>query len=134
MTGVLLFLLGHIVFIIAAYREIGFMIIDPVFPLIALLYVWHIMKKKEMTAGKLKPYCLLYTFFVALMFTKNLELLILMPSIRFALLAAGAFLFLISDYLILYLYFMKERRWITHGVNLATYYYGILCMLLSLLY
>lgn len=134
LMGVLLFLLGHIAFIIAAYREIGFMIVDPVFPVLALIYACYIMKKKEMTMGRLKPYCLLYTFFVALMFTKNLEMLILMPSIRTTLLAVGALLFLISDYLILYLYFVKKRRWATHGINLATYYYGVLCMVLSLLY
>ncbi|WP_081428538.1 lysoplasmalogenase family protein [Lachnoclostridium phytofermentans] len=46
----------------------------------------------------------------------------------------GATLFLISDAYILFLYFYNKKYEVVHIINLATYYYGMFFIALSLLY
>lgn len=134
LTGVFAFLAGHIFFVASFCLLQSLSVFDFVFPIIAIFITIQITKQRNMILGRLKPYAYVYSFFVALLFSKSIHLVIEVCSVQRILLAAGATLFMISDILILYLYFYKHRAWCIHGLNIATYYYGVFLLSISLLY
>ena len=134
LLGTIIFLIGHIVFLAAFYRLQSFSIYELFFPIVAVSLIAFLVKKKKMQLGKLLPFAYIYGFFVAMLFSKSTYMFIEMKSLSMLLLNMGSFLFMISDLLILFLYFYRKRRWATHGFNIVTYYYGIFLMVLSLQY
>lgn len=134
LSGSILFLAGHIVFLTAFYRLQVFSIYEIFFPITVVIFTAFLVKKKKMQLGKILPFAYIYAFFVAMLFSKSTHMFIEMKSLSTLLLNVGSFLFMISDLLILFLYFYRKRRWETHGFNIATYYYGIFLMVLSLYY
>ena len=134
LSGSILFLAGHIVFLTAFYRLQVFSIYEIFFPITVVIFTAFLVKKKKMQLGKILPFAYIYAFFVAMLFSKSTHMFIEIKSLSTLLLNVGSFLFMISDLLILFLYFYRKRRWATHGFNIATYYYGIFLMVLSLYY
>lgn len=134
LAGVFTFLLGHIFFIFAMVSIQRLSWIDFIFPVcgigITMLTTWH----RKMRLGKLKPYVYVYSFFVAMLFSKSIHILLVDCSRRTLCLGIGSGLFLLSDFLILFLYFYEKRHWSTHGWNLVTYYSGMALLAISLLY
>lgn len=133
LAGLFLFLLGHLSFLAALVTLQPLGILDVVVPMLAVLGTMGITIRKQLLLGKMKPYVYLYSFFVAMFFVKSMHIFGRMPQKMTACLALGSCLFLISDFLILFLYFAKRRPWSTHGWNLATYYYGMFFLALSIL-
>ncbi len=134
MTGLFSFLFGHVVFVTSFWVLQELSLFDFAFPVVFVLITVWITNQKSMFLGKLKPYVYLYSFFVSMMFGKSVLLVLEVISMQRVLLACGATLFLISDYMILFLYFYKHRAWCVHGINVTTYYYGMFLLALSLLY
>lgn len=132
--GVATFMLGHICFIGVFVRMQRLSWIDFLFPICAIGITVLVTYAKKMFLGKLRPYVYTYSFFVAMLFSKSLHIMTEAPTAQTICLAIGATLFLISDFLILFLYFYDKRPWSTHGWNLATYYYGMFFLAVSLLY
>lgn len=132
--GLLFFLTGHIFFLTFYCRIVQLHVVDVIFPICAVLVLPFFIHKRKMVIGKLKPFVFIYAFFVSFLFSKSMLLFLKLHTLQTGLLACGSFLFMISDLLILFLYFYRNRRWITHGLNLATYYYGMFLLALSLLY
>ncbi len=71
---------------------------------------------------------------IEMLFSKGMHLVLSQFSIQNLLLSIGATLFLISDTFILFLYFYEKKYKAVHVINLATYYYGMFFIGLSLLY
>lgn len=132
--GVATFMLGHIFFIEAFVHLQKLVWTDFIFPICAIGITVLVTYAKKMFLGKLRPYVYTYSFFVAMLFSKSMHIMIKAPTAQTFCLAIGAGLFLISDFLILFLYFYEKRPWSTHGWNLATYYYGMFFLAASLLY
>lgn len=138
LAGIATFLTGHICFIGSLLSIQKLSLADMIFPIGAIGIAMFTVQKKKMTLGKLKPYVYVYTFFVALLFSKSVHIFIdyqgLITFNQALCLALGAALFLISDFLILFLYFYDKRPWSTHGWNLVTYYLGMFFLAASLLW
>lgn len=134
LVGLFSFLLGHIAFILAYTKIQDFMIIDIVFPIIAIVITYLLSNLKNMHCNKMTPLVCVYSFFVSLLFSKSIHILLIFKTTQFIFLAVGSSLFLISDILILFLYFYQKHSPAVAILNLATYYYGIFFIALSLLF
>lgn len=134
MAGLGAFLTGHIVFVLAFSQLQGLRMTDVILPALALLLTVGLTRLKDMETGQMKPLVYVYSFFVALLFSKALHLMLFIPSLKTVILCLGSGLFMISDAIILFLYFYKKKHWAVHTFNLATYYYGMFFIAFSLMY
>lgn len=132
--GSLFFLTGHIFFISSCCKLIPLTYYDVIFPICFTIAIFLYIRKKKMHVGRLKPIIYIYSFIISLFASHSTLLWMNLKSPRTACLFLGALLFLISDVLILPLYFHRNHRWCIHGFNIATYYYGIFFLALSILY
>ncbi|WMJ22151.1 lysoplasmalogenase family protein [Paludicola sp. MB14-C6] len=133
-TGLLSFLCGHIFFVYAFSTRRSLTLLDCIFPVCVALLTFALTFLKDMDTGKMKPAIVVYAFFVALLLGKSAHLWIMSSSIQNWLLLIGSALFLISDALILFLYFYKKKHPIIHILNLGTYYYGMFFLSINLLF
>lgn len=125
LMGLGIFLAGHLCFVrwLCILQNIS--AIDLLLPIFAVLLTWYLVSRKDIHTGRLKPFILLYAFFVAQFCVKGQHLAISNPSLPNAMIAVGSALFLASDISILFLYFRKRKGVFVHLFNLATYYYGM---------
>lgn len=107
---------------------------DMIIPLAAVLITWGLTSMKSIHTGRLKPFILIYAFFVAMLFSKGIGVFAAEHSPANAMVAVGGTLFLISDVSILFLYFYKTKSAALHVFNLATYYYGMFFLATNLLF
>ncbi len=134
LAGLFCFLAGHIGFVrwLCAGRPLRAG--DMLFPAAAVLLALGLTGGTYLHTGRLRPYIALYTFFVALFFTKGVSLPAAEPGTASLFTAAGAALFFLSDFSILFLYFGRRKGPWLHVFNLATYYYGMFFLAVSLLF
>jgi len=132
--GLLSFAFGHGYFIYAFSRMQRLTWADLVFPVLAVFITLGLTRLDGMNTGKLTALIAVYSFMVAMLFSKGMHLVLAQFSVQNLLLCIGATLFLISDTLILFLYFYNKKYEAVHIINLATYYYGMFFIALSLLY
>lgn len=132
--GLLAFAFGHGCFIYAFSKMQRFTWVDFVFPVMAIFITIGLTRIDGMETGRFTVLIAAYSFMVAMLFSKGLHLVLAQFSVRNLLLSIGAALFLISDGFILFLYFYKKKSKAVHVINLATYYYGMFFIALSMLY
>ena len=106
----LFFLTGHIFFITACSKIKSLDKYDFIFPIVIILLFPFFIKKKRLTIGKLKPFVYIYAFFISFLFSKCVLMFWNTGTRQTALLAIGSLLFLISDTLILFLYFPRQQK------------------------
>lgn len=133
-TGLLVFLAGHLFFVRWLCTLQPLTAVDFVFPVAAVVLTFGLTSVKSVHTGKLKPAILIYSFFVALFFTKGVHLAAVQTSVSNSLIAAGSTLFLMSDISILFLYFKKTKGCLVHLFNLVTYYYGMFLLASHLMF
>ena len=133
LAGLCVFLAGHIGFVFSFSRMQALSGKDFIFPVIGVLLTIGMVNLKNVDTGKLKMEVLIYSFFVSLFFSKAVFLAMELGSMRGLFLASGAFLFLASDIILLFLNFYKKRYLSLHVLNLVTYYYGIFLIAVSFL-
>lgn len=130
--GLASFLTAHILFIVCFLNLSAFHWTDLIISSAAVAVTWGLTRLKGMHVKDMLPYVLCYAFFVGLLFSKGL---LLAAACRFASgtawIAAGAFLFFISDGIILFLYFYDKQWKLGKFFNLLFYYGGMLCLALS---
>lgn len=80
---------------------------------------------------RMKVPALVYTFFVGLMCSLGVSLYLVRGGALGALSAVGGALFLVSDAVLLFLYFYHKKRAVLRAANLITYYLGMLCLALT---
>ncbi|WP_312370654.1 lysoplasmalogenase family protein [Lachnoclostridium sp.] len=132
--GLLTFAFGHVCFIYAFSIMQKVTWVDMIFPILAIFITIGLTRLDKMNTGKLTKLIVAYSFMVAMLFSKGMHLVLSQFSIQNLLLSIGATLFLISDTFILFLYFYEKKYKAVHVINLATYYYGMFFIGLSLLY
>ncbi|MEG1741525.1 MAG: lysoplasmalogenase family protein [Acetivibrio sp.] len=117
------FLAGHILFL----RGLSFL--QPwsaetvLVPFVGVIVAFFLMKRKNMEAGEFKIPIMVYSYFVTALFVKCAQIALKGPgSLFFILLFLGGLFFLISDIIILFLYFYKKKYGIMKFLNLFTYY------------
>lgn len=131
LAGLCVFLCGHIGFFLSFARMKGVVAWELLIPVLGVMLTLWMEKRPGMNTGKLKFEILIYSYFVTLLLTKTIFMLIKELSAGTLMLAIGAGLFLISDVLLLFLNFYKKRFMTLHVLNLITYYYGIFLMAAS---
>ena len=95
--------------------------------------VYFISRGKNVNLGMMKVPGIIYSFFVGLLFSKSLMIVIYSgAAISHILILTGSFLFLASDLILLFLNFhAAPPKWLAFA-NLSTYYAGIALLGLSL--
>lgn len=131
LSGLLVFLAGHICFVRWLGRGQRLMTVDFLFPLIAVSLTFGLTSLKQIHTGRLRPFIMIYAFFVSLFFARGVHLAVLRLDVPSLAVAVGSALFLISDISILFLYFYEKTGWRIHIFNLATYYYGMFFLAIS---
>lgn len=132
--GLIAFFFAHVCFVYAFSLRQSLEWIDFIFPLLAIFVTIGLSGLDGMNLGKLILPVTAYSFMVALLCSKGIHLAWSQFTVTNLLLGMGAVLFFISDALILFLYFYKRKYPIVHIANLATYYYAMFLIALSLLY
>lgn len=137
LMGVLLFGLAHAAFVVS-FAQIacapGFwqlwMLLPPVlFTLTTILCT----RSKRFRLAKMKVPAIIYTFFVGGMCASALRLAAVSHwSTQGLWFAAGALLFVVSDCILLFLYFYYKPRKLLRTFNLLTYYLAIFCFAAAL--
>lgn len=123
--GLLAFLAGHIFFIrwFAQIQPID--IADFIVPLLGVGITYYLTTGKIFHTGRLRPFVLIYAFFVTFLAEKGVRIALAFHSAAHFLSGIGSVLFLVSDISILFLYFWRKRNKKIHLFNLYTYYAGI---------
>lgn len=138
--GLIAFLLGHVGFVIAYDILSPFSFLELIIPALAVLLTFFLTRLKLMDTGKMRPYVLIYSFFVAWLLSKGLFVLIYqlqntkLPIAMSIFIFIGSMLFFISDVIILFLMFYTKKYKYTRFFNLLTYYGAQLFLGLSLLF
>lgn len=133
LAGTVAFLAAHIGFCVLFAGAPGVRL-RPVLALPALVagaVALCIRDKRRFRLKKLAPAAFVYAVCVGLMTSLALAGWLGAPGPRSALTAAGAVLFLVSDGLLLFLYFYHKKRGWLRAANLLTYYVGMLCLALT---
>lgn len=126
------FSLAHVLYCVLFYGFAPFTWFDGVLPLVLVLVVLWLEHSGRVRLRKMKPVAVVYTFLVGLMATKAAQVGIAAGFVAGSvLLTVGSALFLISDVVLLFLYFGTRRHRIFRGLNLTSYYLGVGMMALS---
>lgn len=132
LVGILVFLIGHIIYLLAIFPMISnpIPVIIVTIILTALLIKWIFSK---ITAEKaFKIFGIFYIGAIVLLNCTAFANLIRTPSAFTVVFAAGAFLFLISDIILILNTFGKEQIFRLRAVNLSLYYIGQLLIATSM--
>lgn len=136
LAGVLTFLCAHIGFCIlftavrpGAYH---FAPLEYLLPVCLVFLAALLTRSRRFQMRHMRVPVLVYAAFVGLMCAKGLHLAFLMHFLGGAwLIAVGSVLFLLSDCVILFLYFYYKPRRFFRFANLSLYYIGLLALALS---
>jgi len=133
LIGTFSFLAAHIVFYAALTFIYPVHLIDFVIPIGVMGLVYFISLRKNVNLGIMKIPGIIYSFFVGLLFSKSLMIVIYSgAAVSHILILTGSFLFLASDLILVFLNFhIAPPKWLAFA-NLSTYYAGIALLGLSL--
>ena len=134
LIGIIVFLSGHILYLIAVLQEARYWWICLIASIIltVLLMIWIF---KQITAKKaFKIFGVVYIGAIMLLNCVAAGNLIASPSAFTAIFAAGSFLFLISDIVLILNTFGKETKQALRITNIALYYIGQILIALSLIF
>lgn len=134
LLGAASFMLAHICFYLAYSARNGIQWADFLFPFMFTAVMFFFLRGENFALGRMRIPGLLYSFFVALLVSKGAMLLIENGfSIRYALVFCGGVFFMISDMILLFMYFhIPSSRKRLGAANLATYYLAMGLLGLSL--
>ncbi len=132
LRGVIAFMLAHIGFCVVFSALSPFHWYDLVLPAILLVVTGFCARSQHFKLHRMKLPVMAYSLFVGLMCARGFSAAFAIASPQKSLLLMiGSALFLLSDGVILLLYFYLRPRKILRFLNLATYYVGLFCIALS---
>ena len=134
LVGIVVFLAGHIMYLIAVMQGKPYWWICVIIGIVltALLMIWIF---KQITAKKaFKIFGVVYIGAIMLLNCVAVGNLIASPSAFTAIFAAGSLLFLVSDIVLILNTFGKETKQSLRVTNIGLYYVGQLLIALSLLF
>lgn len=133
--GLSSFLVGHIVFVWAFAKRAPLRFSDFIIPIVCVVITVLLTKMKYMNVGKMKTCVLIYSFFISMLLSKGISLVLVNGATTSnVIILIGTLLFFISDAIIMFLYFYEKKHYIVKFFNLLTYYGGMYLLSLSLLY
>jgi len=122
-AGAVMFMLAHVAFYVALSTIQDVSPLDFVLPAVFSSVMFFVLQHKPFVLGKMLIPGLVYTFFVALLLSKGAMLVIFEGhGVRNLLILAGGLLFLISDGVLLFMYFHITPKKNLGALNLGTYY------------
>lgn len=129
LAGTIMFMLAHAAFYFALSTIQDISLLDFAFPVVFSTGMLFVLRHKPFSLGKMLIPGLVYTFFVALLLSKGAMLVIFDGgSSRNLLILFGGLFFLISDGVLLFMYFHISPKKNLGAINLGTYY-GAMAML-----
>lgn len=135
LIGLSCFLIGHILFLW------GFEIIESstwltwLLPLLGIVMAGALLHLKYMNVGKFKAAVLVYSYFVTALFIKCTQTALSGDGSAFYwLIFCGGAFFIISDIIILFLYFYNKKYAIIKLLNLGSYYAAVFLLAAAILY
>jgi len=133
LLGVGAFLAAHISFYLAFITIVPVHAVDFIIPLFVSGAVILLSRSRNINLDNMKFPGIIYSFFVGLLFSKALMIVVFAGvSAPHLLILTGSFLFLASDLVLLFLNFHVSPPKCLAFVNLSTYYMGIALLGLSL--
>ncbi len=132
LIGTSCFMGAHLFFLIFLYGRTPFTGWDLIAPAASAVIVWFLGKSEKYDFGRFRYGAVTYAFCIGYLFGKSLVTYIADPVNSNFFFMVGALFFIISDFLILVLYFRKKRAWTVHGWNLATYYLAMYFISISI--
>ncbi len=132
LVGILVFLTGHVFYLIAILREARYALLYVILGLVltALLMVWIFRRITAKMAFKV--FGVVYIGAIVLLNVVAVGNLITSPSVFTGIFAVGAMLFLVSDIVLILNTFGKETKQSLRVTNISLYYVGQLLIALSL--
>lgn len=129
LAGGISFMLAHFVFCALLFMLNGASWHNWILPILLWLVLYGLEKKQHIKLKKMRLLAYVYAFCIGVLAGKAIEMLWLADVfMQGILVAVGGVLFLISDIILLFLYFgVKRARW-TRYANLTTYYIGVYCL------
>lgn len=135
LLGLASFLTGHCIFLWAFEILASSNWKSVLLPLAGVMLVLLLLRLKYMKIGKMKVPVIIYAYFVTALFIKCAQTAKFGDeSIFFKLVFWGGLIFLISDLIILFLYFYEKKYGIMKFLNLFTYYTATYLLALSVFY
>lgn len=122
MGGAIAFMAGHIWYVIGIGSLAPFTWQQFLIPCLAVVLMFFLLKIPTLHPGRMRPYAMLYSFFVSLLFSKGLFVLLTGVNLRAIFIFVGVSLFLISDFIIIFLYFGEKKNKILGFFNMLTYF------------
>lgn len=133
--ALVLFLMGHIAFIVGLSSYSNFKLVDLIIPVLGVALCNYLIKLPQTAVGKTKALVFTYAFFISLFVSKSLSLIFTNINITGSILCfIGSILFFISDIAILFILFYKWNGMPLVFLNLLTYYTGMLLLAVSVAY
>lgn len=129
-AGAISFTFAHVLFCVLFILRSPINWYDFVFPVLLMGVTWLLEHTDKIRLKKMRPLGYVYTFMVGMMAWKAFESaaydgIFTMGEIFLTL---GAALFLVSDIVLMFLYFGTRRHTLFRGVNLVLYYVGVYLM------
>ncbi|MFA9464825.1 MAG: lysoplasmalogenase family protein [Velocimicrobium sp.] len=135
LLGLFSFLLGHCTFLFAFCYVRPWNGYTLIVPFLGVLLAIGLLRLKYMRVGTLKLPVLIYAYFVTALFVECTQVAVHgNGSVFYVIVFLGGLLFLISDEIILFLYFYKVKYGIMKFLNLFTYYSATFLLGLSIFY
>ena len=123
LVGVAAFALAHLGFIGALTVVQPFSPFEPIVPVCCLMLAVGLTRLPKMETGSLTRFIYVYAVLVSWLFSKTLVwLLVAGPSAATVMATTGGLLFLLSDMLLLFIYFYQKKFKPVRFLNLFTYY------------
>lgn len=132
--GMASFLLAHIMYINVMLSHSRFVLVDSFISIIALVALKLLTLKLDMYFGAKRYIIWLYTFIIFLMVTKAIDVLVLKQDMFSLLFGIGACLFVISDIILMLLYFKFKDNKTLQITNSVVYYLAQYLMAISFMF
>lgn len=132
-AGLLTFAIGHLLFLVAFLKMAPIVWPELLFPLVMVALVYLVTRSPRFDVGNFTIPVLIYGFLVAWTFSRSVVILLDAGiAARTLCLLVGSLLFMVSDIVLLFVYFYEKKfSWMSF-VNLSTYYGGMFLLALSI--
>lgn len=132
--GIAAFLLAHIMYIAVMQRYVSFHFIQILWSMIGVLILKFITSQLKIELGKKKTMIYIYTFIIFLMNSLAISTFITQSNMFGYLLGIGGTLFVLSDMILLFLYFKYKNNLPLQISNSMTYYTAQYLMVISFMF
>lgn len=129
--GLSAFVIGHVLFVYTFHQSVPLQGINTIFPFVMSCFVFFLMRLPQFRVQGKRVAIVVYAFIISLLLVKGVEMYVLNRS--YLKIMIGTFCFLLSDLILLFLYFYRPQYKILKFLNLITYYTAVFLLAISIL-